>query len=204
MTGSLGPTSTYATPSPRKSLSKFTDCLARPGQSRRSPHSAAHTRREHRMPSKPLAALCYARHSPGLTPLAARSAAHARARLPGSLLHGGGPARASTGSGSRSHERPPARAARSMALALVTYFQLRALRRRPLPASSPAQRRRCRTSPRASSQVPPDGAVIAGPGTKLTHPHGHGPVRQPPPSELALDHEVRGGEESEEEQVCRL
>ena len=43
MTGSLGPTSTYATPSPRKSLSKFTDCLARPGQSRRSPHSAAHT-----------------------------------------------------------------------------------------------------------------------------------------------------------------
>ena len=46
MTGSLGPTSTYATPSPRKSLSKVTDCLARPGQSRRSPHtahSAAHT-----------------------------------------------------------------------------------------------------------------------------------------------------------------
>jgi hypothetical protein len=156
VTGSLGPTSTYATPSPRKSLSKFTACPTRS----LTPQCRAHgTRRKHRMPSKPLAALYYARHSPGITPLAARSAAHARARLPGSLLPGGGPARASTGAGSRSHERPPARAARSMALALVAYFQLRALRRRPLPASSPAQRRRCRTSPRASSQVPPDGAL---------------------------------------------
>ena len=146
VTGSLGPTSTstndvcnsftahvafqvHRLPSMTRSLTPLTaQCRA---------HG---TRREHRMPSKPLAALCYARHSPGLTPLAARSAAHARACLPGSLLPGGGPARASTGAGSRSHERPPrlARAARSIALALVAYFQLRALRRRPLPASSPA------------------------------------------------------------------
>jgi hypothetical protein len=88
--------------------------------------------RAHRMPRKPLAVLYYARRSPGLTPLAVRSAARARlpGRAPGARLH----ERARAPARSASHERPPARAARSTALALFAYFQLRARRRRPLPA----------------------------------------------------------------------
>ena len=132
MTGSLGPTSTYATPSPRTSLSKFNRL---PSTTRSlTPLTAqcrAHgTRREHRMPSKPLAALCYARHSPGLTPLAARSAAHARARR-GACTRSLTPRRRA---GARQHGRglPLARAPARTSCSLHG-----ACPRRLLPASSP-------------------------------------------------------------------
>ena len=69
-------------------------------------------RRAHRMSSKPLAALYYARHSPGLTLLAACSAAHALSRLPVCFAPGARPherARVPARTSARQHLLPAQR-----------------------------------------------------------------------------------------------